>query len=92
MAKDNSENNEDRHKIHTVFPTNFFVFVVTLVSKNSIQFGNSSNYRLFTEENTAINVSMVTVLASVGLTKKCFGHQAILMIFPPDHQDEQQLS
>ena len=49
--------------------------------KNSIQFGNSSNYSLFTGENTAINDSMVTVLASIGLTKKRFGHQAILMIF-----------
>ena len=49
--------------------------------KNSIQFGNSSNCSLFTGENTAINGSMVTVLASVGLTKKRFGHQAILMIF-----------
>ena len=51
--------------------------------KNSIQFGNGSNYslKIFTGENTAINGSMVMVLASVGLTKKRFGHQAILMIF-----------
>ena len=49
--------------------------------KNSIQFGNSSNYSLFTGEDTAINGSIVLVLASVGLTKKRFGHQAVLMIF-----------
>ena len=33
VAKDNSENNGDRHKIHKVFPTNRFVLVVTLVWK-----------------------------------------------------------
>ena len=31
VAKDGSENNGDRLKIHKVFPTNCFVFVVTLV-------------------------------------------------------------
>ena len=80
MAKDNSENSGNRHKIHKVFPTNCF-FRCNFSLKNSIQFGNSSNCSLFTGENTAINDSMVTVLVSVGFTKKRFGHQATLMIF-----------
>ena len=63
------------------FPDKLFCSRCNFSLKSSIQFGNSSNYSLFTGENTAINDSMVTVLASVGLTKKRFGHQAILMIF-----------
>ena len=42
IAKNNSWNNGDRHKIHESFLINSFVFVITLVS-NSTQFGNDLN-------------------------------------------------
>ena len=78
VAKNNSENRGDRHKIHKVFPTYCFVNVITLVWKLVY----SSNYSLFTVENTVIlNCFSVTVLASAGLTKKHFGQRAILTIF-----------
>ena len=56
------------------------------VFAHSTQFGNDSNYRYSNGENTATNCSMEIALASVGLTKKHFGHHAVLKIFPPDHQ------
>ena len=43
LAENNSWNNADRHKIHEIFMTNCFVFVITLVCKSSIQSGNGSN-------------------------------------------------
>ena len=50
---------------------------------NSTQFGNDSK---FNGENIATNCSTVIVLALDGLTKKHFGHYALLKIFPSDHQ------
>ena len=43
VAKNNSWNNGDRHKIHEIFLSNCFVFVITPDWKNSTQFGNDSN-------------------------------------------------
>ena len=43
------------------------------------------------EENIASNFSVVTVLTSGGLTKKHFGHYAILKFFPLDHQVSSQI-
>ena len=48
---------------------------------NSTQFGNNSNYSKFNGENIATNCSRVTVLALDALTKKHFGHYALLKIF-----------
>ena len=33
VAKNNSSNNGDRHKIHEIFLINCFIFVITLVQK-----------------------------------------------------------
>ena len=48
---------------------------------NSTQFGNDSNYSKFNGENVATNCSRVTVLALDCLTKKHFGHCALLKLF-----------
>ena len=53
---------------------------------NSTQFGNDSNCSKFNGKNIATNRSRVTVFALDGLTKKHFGHCAILKLFPSDHQ------
>ena len=50
------------------------------------QFGNDSNCSKFNGENIATNCSMVKVPALAGLTKKRFGHYAILKFPPSDHQ------
>ena len=52
----------------------FFLYSFSL--KNNTQFPKSSNYSLFTGENAATICSVVTVLASFGLTKKRFSHHA----------------
>ena len=48
---------------------------------NSTQSGNSSNYSLFSGENSATSCYVVTVLALAGLTKELVGHYAFLKIF-----------
>ena len=53
---------------------------------NNTQFGNDSNNSKFNGENIATSSSRVTVFALDGLTKKHFGHYALLKIFPSDHQ------
>ena len=58
-----------------------FCFLYNSSLTNSTQFGNDSNYSKFNEGNIATNCSRVTVLALDGLTKKHFGHYAILKIF-----------
>ena len=35
VARNNSKNNDDRHKIHKIFLINCFVFVITVVSKTA---------------------------------------------------------
>ena len=53
---------------------------------NSTQFGNGSSYSKFNGENTVTNCSRVTVFALDGLTKKHFGHYALLKIISSDHK------
>ena len=87
MAKNNNWNNGDRHKIHEIFLINCFAFVIIPVWQ-TVHFGNDSNYSKFIgEEDIATNCSKVTVLALDGLTKKRFGHYALLKFFPSDHQE-----
>ena len=78
VAKNNNWNNGDRHKLHETFLISCFVFAIILVT----QFGNDSNYSKFNGKNIAANCFMVTVLASDGLTKKHFGHYALLKTSP----------
>ena len=80
MAKNNSLNNGDRHKIHEIFLTNFF-FRYNSSLTNSTQLSNDSTYSKFNGENIATNCSVVTALALDGLTKKQFGHYALFKIF-----------
>ena len=86
VTKNNNWNNGDHHKIHETFLINCFVFATVPVWQTVQQFGNDSNYSKFNGEKIATNCSRVTVLASDGLTKKHFGHYALLKIFPSDHQ------
>ena len=58
-----------------------FCFRHNFSSKNITQSGNSSNYSYFADEYTATNCSVLTVHASVGLTKIRFGHYIIGRIF-----------
>ena len=92
MARNNNENNGDRHKIHEIFLINYFVFVITLVLKDNTQFGNDSNYSKFNGENIATNCSVITVHALDGLTKKHFDHYALLKIFPSNRQVPKEVS
>ena len=87
VAKNNSWNNRDCHKIHEIFLINCFVFVITPVWKNSTQFGNDSNWSSFDRKNIATNCSQVTVLILAGWTKKPVGHYPTLKLFPSDHQE-----
>ena len=48
---------------------------------NSTQFGNDSHNSKFNGENSATNCFMIIVLALDGLTKKHFGHYALLKNF-----------
>ena len=63
-------------------PDQLFCFGCNLNLTNSTQFGNDSNYRKFKGENIGTICSVVTVLALDGLTKKQFGHYAVLKISP----------
>ena len=47
---------------------------------NSTQLGDDSNYSKFNGEKIATNCSRVTALALDGLTKKNFGHYALLKL------------
>ena len=77
VAKNNSWNNGDRHRIHEIFPINCFVFVITLVWN-----GNDSNWSSFNGKNIATNCSQVTVSVLALWTKKPYGHYATLELFP----------
>ena len=77
MAENKSGNTDDRQRISRNFLINRFVPRYNISSENSTQFGTISN-SLYNVENTATNCSVVTVLALVGLTKKSFGHIAIV--------------
>ena len=78
VAKNNSWNNGDRHKILEILLTNCFVLVITLLWQ-------MVHNLLMTQilANLMANKLWLTVLwylALVGLTKKRFGHYAILKI------------
>ena len=57
----------------------------------STQFGNDSNYSKFNGENITTNCFIATVFPLDGLTKKHFGHYALLKIFSSDHQVQNKL-
>ena len=82
VAKNNNRNNGDLLKISKIFLISCFVLVITEVSK-AIHISSIAQItaNLFTRENTATNYSIVTVLDSVGLIKKYFGHFAFFRIF-----------
>ena len=84
VAKNNNRNNGDHHKIHDTpmyLPVQLFRFHYNSSLTNSTQFRNDSNYTTFNGENIATNCFMITVLVLDGLTKKDFGHYALLKIF-----------
>ena len=80
----NSGNNDDRHRISKNFADQLFRSCHKFSLKNPTQFGSDSNCSLFTEQNTASNCFMATILVSVGLTKRRFGHLHVttLLFFP----------
>ena len=84
MTKNNYWKNSDRYKIHEIFLIDCFVFVIIRVwqTVHSSAMTQITNYSKFNGENVATNCSMVTVLALDGLTKKHFGHYALLKFFP----------
>ena len=84
MAKNNSWNNGDRHKIYEKFLINCFRYNSSLT--NSTQSGNDSNYSKFNGENITTNCSMVTVLASDSLTRNTLATTLSWKFFPSDHQ------
>ena len=77
-AKNNSKNNGYRHKIHQIFMMKLFCSRYNFCLENSTHFGSDSNYSLFIGENNATDCSVETVLTSVSLIKKRFGHLAVL--------------
>ena len=81
-----SWNNGDRHKIYEIFLINCFVFVIILVWQTVHSWAMTQITANLTEKNIATNCSQVTVLAADFLTKKHFGHYALLKFFPSDHQ------
>ena len=85
VAKNNSWNNGDRHKIHQIFPINCFVFVNSSLA-NSTQFGNDSNYSKFNGENIAAGCSRVAVLALDSLTRNTLATTLSWNFFYSDHQ------
>ena len=87
VVKNNNWNNGDRHKIHEIFLINCFLFVIIIVWQKVHSSAMTQITAKFIGENIAANCFMVTVLALNGLTKKHFGHYALLKIFPSDHQD-----
>ena len=72
-----------REKAETIVAaTKFIKFFVTALVRNIVC--SSAQFTAYLLEKTlqlTCNVSVVTVLASVGLTKTRFDHQAILSIF-----------
>ena len=81
VAKNNSWNNGDRHKIHEIFLTNCFAFLITLVWQTVRSSAMTQIYSKLNEENIATNCSRVAALALDGLTKKPFDHYAVSQIF-----------
>ena len=79
MAKNNSLNNTDRHKIDEIFLINCFVLVITLL-RQIVHSSLMTQILANLMENKLTHCSEVTILALVGLTKKRFGHYAILKI------------
>ena len=80
VAKNNNWNNGDRHKIHEIFLINCFVFVIILVWQTVHSSAMTQITANVMEKTLQLTVSMVTVLALDGLTKKHFGHYALLKI------------
>ena len=87
MAKNNCWNNGDRHKIHEIFLTNCFVFVITLVWKTVHSSALAQIEAHLMEKNIATNSSHVTVLILAGWTKNPLATTLSLTFFPSDHQD-----
>ena len=81
VAKNNSWNNGDHHKIREIFLINCFVFVITLVWKTVHSSAMTQIKDQLMEKNIATNCFKVTVPVLAGWTKKPFGHYAILKLF-----------
>ena len=82
VAKNNSWNNGDRHKIHEIFLINCFVSVITLLCK-TVHGSAMTQIKAHVMEK-ALQFTVPSV--SEGWTKKPFGHYAILKPFPSDRQ------
>ena len=85
VAKNNSWNNGDRHKIREIFP-NYFVFVITPVWRTVHSSAVTQIKTYLMEENIATDCSQVTAPVLAGWRKKPFGQYAILKLLPSDHQ------
>ena len=81
VARNNSWNNRDRHKIPAIFLINCFVFVITLVWKTVHSSAMTQIKAYLMKKNIATNCSQVTVHVLAGWTKKPFGHYAIMKLF-----------
>ena len=88
VAKNNSWNNGDRHKIYEIFLTNCFVFVITVVWKTVQSLAMTQiKAHLMEKKNIATNCFQVTVPVLAGWTRNPLATTLSWNFFHSDHQE-----